>query len=635
MTDSNNPYAQPTHFCDLVMKGGITSGVVYPQAILELARKYRFRSIGGASAGGIAAAAAAAAEYGRHAGGFTRLAALAEDLARPGRLLSLFQPNPETRPAFDLLRHYVEQEGEATAGRWARSLLVPVLVRAGLVGLGLGVVVGLLGGLVGAMSTLGAAAVGLLLGLMTVLVWLGLAAHRFWRSARGFVEAVRQNHFGMCTGLSPSPGSSEALTEYLTRQLDELAGLPDAAGPLTFRHLHGHTDPAGEPMGIELALMTCNLSIKRPVRFPDEEEVLLYKPEELAAFFPPRVMDALARNAPPSIQTGRSEEGRTLEVAPEGPLRLLPCGAGLPVVVAVRMSLSFPVLFSAVPLYTVKVSALQRGPRDGVLRVGPGDVLRNYFSDGGIVSNFPIHMFDSWLPPWPTFGINLADMPPEAFKVVEADPASPGEQVQAGYLTYPTGSSGDATGLDAVHLPRADEPGAAEWRDFHTVLGLAKAIFYTAKNHRDNAQSDLPSYRERIVTVRLRANEGSLNLGMPGDVIREVQQKGAEAGRRLASGFCFDHHRWVRFLVIMAQLERELKEMLESFATQPDYERLLTPGQRAGFPFPQGDDWCARAWELISAIRTFLQQDYPGHDGHFDNDRVPRPEPIKRLVPRE
>jgi len=29
------------------MKGGITSGIVYPPLVLELARRYRFRSIGG------------------------------------------------------------------------------------------------------------------------------------------------------------------------------------------------------------------------------------------------------------------------------------------------------------------------------------------------------------------------------------------------------------------------------------------------------------------------------------------------------------------------------------------------------------------------------------------------------------
>ena len=50
--------------CDLVMRGGITSGIVYPRAIAKLAETYRFRSIGGTSAGAIAAAATAAGALG-------------------------------------------------------------------------------------------------------------------------------------------------------------------------------------------------------------------------------------------------------------------------------------------------------------------------------------------------------------------------------------------------------------------------------------------------------------------------------------------------------------------------------------------------------------------------------------------
>lgn len=53
-----------TRYCDLVMKGGITSGIVYPNAVLALARDFRFKNIGGTSAGAIAAAATAAAALG-------------------------------------------------------------------------------------------------------------------------------------------------------------------------------------------------------------------------------------------------------------------------------------------------------------------------------------------------------------------------------------------------------------------------------------------------------------------------------------------------------------------------------------------------------------------------------------------
>ena len=62
--------SRPQRFCDMVMKGGITSGVVYPLAVVKLAEQFVFRNIGGTSAGAIAAAATAAAELARDTGGF-------------------------------------------------------------------------------------------------------------------------------------------------------------------------------------------------------------------------------------------------------------------------------------------------------------------------------------------------------------------------------------------------------------------------------------------------------------------------------------------------------------------------------------------------------------------------------------
>ena len=62
----------PKEECDIVMKGGITSGVVYPLTVVELSKKYRLRNIGGTSAGALAAAITAAAEYNRDGGGFQR-----------------------------------------------------------------------------------------------------------------------------------------------------------------------------------------------------------------------------------------------------------------------------------------------------------------------------------------------------------------------------------------------------------------------------------------------------------------------------------------------------------------------------------------------------------------------------------
>src|SRR5262245_1045011 len=87
--------------CDLVMRGGVTSGVVYPPAICALAERYEFKCIGGASAGAIAAAAAAAAVKGRARGGFERLSKVSEDVG--SRLTSLFQPAAALKPLFDAL----------------------------------------------------------------------------------------------------------------------------------------------------------------------------------------------------------------------------------------------------------------------------------------------------------------------------------------------------------------------------------------------------------------------------------------------------------------------------------------------------------------------------------------------------
>src|SRR5436190_913432 len=91
--------------CDLVMKGGITSGIVYPPALFELHKHYRFNSIGGTSAGAVAAAGAAAAEYGRdkivldengqETDGFTRFTNAADDLNK--QILKLFNADQSTQ----------------------------------------------------------------------------------------------------------------------------------------------------------------------------------------------------------------------------------------------------------------------------------------------------------------------------------------------------------------------------------------------------------------------------------------------------------------------------------------------------------------------------------------------------------
>ena len=117
-------------YCDLVMKGGITSGIVYPNAVLALAKQFRFKSVGGTSAGAIAAAVTAAAALGdrrianghvaQHdapGAGFAGLSEVSSQLSTAGFIRGLFRP---ARGAFAWSRSGISPRLRATTR--ARSI---------------------------------------------------------------------------------------------------------------------------------------------------------------------------------------------------------------------------------------------------------------------------------------------------------------------------------------------------------------------------------------------------------------------------------------------------------------------------------------------------------------------------------
>jgi len=245
-------YTDPELDCDLVMKGGITSGVAYPLAVCELAKKYRLRNIGGTSAGAIAAAAAAAAECGRGSadGGFVRLAALPAWLAgrsqsarRGSNLRHLFQPQRATRPTFDVAIAAVEQgSGAVRAFRVALAAFrhhpLAALIGA-LSGVSLIVVAAVWGqGVTGWLL----AAAGL------VLATVGTAAAEVVAAVRSALHSLPKNGFGLCSGLSPENGKGpDALTPWLFEELQTISGRGPGDPPLTFGDL--------EEKGIKLAML--------------------------------------------------------------------------------------------------------------------------------------------------------------------------------------------------------------------------------------------------------------------------------------------------------------------------------------------------------------------------------------------
>ena len=394
-------------FCDLVMKGGITSGVVYPRAISKLSHHYHFKSIGGTSAGAIAAAVTAAAEYQRlqtgSRAGFDLLETLPELLKEnvaPNRskLMSLFQPQPRTRRLFNVLEDSLNRTGTyrritCTIAGFLKSYWLATLVSFALAMLVL--VTGQ--GILAATLTLLVATV------VTVGLWV-------WHDLRRVVD----NGFGLCSGLSEDK-QQPALTPWLHELIQHAAGRTVHDAPLTFGDLWcGKKYEPGKTSGckkedyaIDLQMFSTNLSHGRPYVFPlDDEETgptrfryqdrLFFKPDEISRIMPADIVRWIMKYSRPyELEPGREDKDPpTIDGAG---LRSLPRSADLPVLLATRMSLSFPLLFSAVPLYAIN-HELPKGCRK---------FARCWFSDGGISSNFPMHLFDDLVPAWPTFGISL------------------------------------------------------------------------------------------------------------------------------------------------------------------------------------------------------------------------------------
>jgi predicted acylesterase/phospholipase RssA len=583
--------------CDLIMKGGITSGVVYPQAVLALHQKYDFRCIGGASAGAIAAAVTAAAQH-RGEEGFKGLAALTDELRRPGRLLELFQPS---RAAAPVLRVFLAtlRGAHRLRGRLSALSALAAAAKALVVHAPLGAIAGGAAGwlflALFARLVQGSALAAPVLAVLAVCAGALLGAIAQLCAILVFV--LPSQGFGICLGHAAGAGKGPSLTDWLFTRLDEIAFGPQAPGggergPLTFGDLADR--------GIELQLIATNLSELQPMLVPFRDRHLLFDERELGRYLPGYALRWLQRAAYP---------GRTT-LPPKG-FHYLPEWRDLPVALGARLSLSFPLLISAVPLYAIQAGAFARRVEGEKLQLDRADLRRVWLSDGGICSNFPIHFFDRWLPSRPTFGITLGAMP-DAEVSPQSNPLAgmPGERRL------------HEKGQAAVHLPKANRPEAAGWRAIDGVVGLLSAVLDTMMSYRDTLQSRLPGFRERVVEIRLTADEGGLNLDMDPARIQSLIEKGAEAGRLLRDEFDFEQHRWVRLQVLLPPLSEELHHLDEQRSTLgwPDADR----------PYPRDARWreAARLWlEELAALARQPGAGALGEDG-------PRPAAAVRVTPR-
>jgi len=598
-------------YCDLVMKGGITSGVVYPLAVVELARKYHFKNIGGTSAGAIAAAATAAAEYRRRYGsdaGFDKLRRLPELLGRDDFLFSLFQPDAKTRPLFGIALGLLKARGApAIAWQVVRGLATgyPGALAGGAVA---GALAPALMWYLGAASLATAFALGSFWVVVFALVAAAIAA------ALDVPSTLRANFFGLCSGYrKDSPAGQPPLTNWLSAYLNAVAGKP-ADAPLTFGDLWRAPqtrDRIKTARAINLEMMTTNLTHGRPysLPFPDgEARQFFFAPEEWARFFPEAIISYLRAHASTVAVLPVTAEGLTLSP--------LPPMEDLPVVVAARMSLSFPVLFSAVPLWAVDFSRTMNARRSDARSDAP-IAERCWFSDGGISSNFPLRFFDSPLPRWPTFGMNLKSPHPDHLDEAEFVwlPSSNGQGLQPSWNRFDGGSNAKQ------------------------LVGFFTAIGDTMQNWRDNMESRMPGYRNRIVHISQRDDEGGLNLDMGADEIARLSERGRRAGSKLNDEFNWNNHAWVRYRSYLAALEVNLDQFANALLDPAPQDQAVwaTIRGRSDAPEPPSYPWgssrqAAFALDMNQALVDLAASAGPARQ--TVSAGAPKPEPELRLTPK-
>lgn len=440
-------------------------------------------------------------------------------------------------------------------------------------------------------------------------VWLGgflvgtLLIHPLARLLFQVRALYQLEGFGACTGMKAPESKLPGLTEWMHEGIQKSAGLP-LHSPLTFADLWAAPGApsasahAKESRSIDFRAISTCLSHGRIYEFPqapDEQPTLFFRLSEFKRYFPKDIIDHLRRVSQrvevsqltwlqrqlferrtilardPSRNVLQrdtfAQSAQTSSVAlqrafdePEDPanghtdpdLRFLP-REEMPILVAVRLSMSCPILFACVPMVGINRDAQ---PEDASL-------ARLWFSDGGIGSNFPIHLFDKAIPRWPTFALRILDIPPRSTsKGAPLRTYLPYQHRDGAEdnLLYPL-DDGAFTSLTAVKGNRG------------AFIRLMFSIYTSAKDGHDQSFGRMPDVRNRVVRLYLNRRTGNmLNLKLdPESICNLALGTGARSGQNAVRAYLHEvaeqkydwvsswtDHRWVRMNMLIHGLREYL-----------------------------------------------------------------------------
>jgi hypothetical protein len=573
------------------MKGGVTSGLVYPGAIAALANQYRLRNIGGTSAGAIAAVAAAAMEYGLQTGNPVDPRITLANLPRnvlaqrtdqgSTRLDAMFSGDVGTSAILDAVKATLSGNPGKLLGlalpvfygsRLFKALIQMIMVSV-LQALACG---GLAGWAVHVRPTnpVFDAAVVMTIFMASLVGALGLNFQAFRYRPPVALEDVDplfrpiiDNGLGLSTGKTDlqqtiNQQSIPALIPWLHQTIQSLAGLPDdtADDVLTFGKLWNlgtHPEPSSlDPREIDLVLVCSDLNRLQSASFPflPDNQRLFYDPAAWERLFPKPVMDALATKSwavrdhnamPDNLGYGCGDLCEALHDHGDlsQRLQLMPKGRDIPILVAARASMGFPGLFTPVPMWLLRWEGEPKTPNQRRALLS-----RVYLSDGGLTSNFPIHLFDAVVPSRPTFAINLLypgdDLSIEEFQRKpstnsDAAPPAPVNVRTVGGTSEPVAMAV----WDDLMMPFDNKDqvkfykGPASGGALSQLLGLMVRVAETSRTWGDVHLFNQTGTRDRTLHIRLTGEEGGFNFNMSPETIASIDWKGTQAGTVLACRF--------------------------------------------------------------------------------------------------